>query len=464
MRRALLALAVVSCCALGGCRADNPAALEGDEGQVVPAANQVEADDYVLDTAGATTIALDTGSISASGGGVTVVGTTATITAAGTYVVRGTLADGQVKIDAGATAKVKLVLNGVDITTTDDAPIFVKNAAKAVLYLAPGTVNALTDGVASTRDGAIHCKTKLSIFGPGTLKVTGHVDDGINAQGGIILEDGVYDIRSLESGIKSDINLVVNGGTYAIDAGNDGLHGEQALTINGGDVTVARSVEGLEGATVTLAGGTIHIASSDDAVNSSPAGDKSATGTQPGMGGGPGAGGSSSPLYVRGGYLYANANGDGLDINGPIEMTGGTIILDGPTANDNGALDYQSSFQISGGYLLAVGSAGMAVAPSRTSPQNSIGIAFGSAQAAGTLVHVQNAAGEDVLTFRPAKRYQTVVLSSPLLAKASGYSLYVGGSSTGTERDGLFTGGTYYGGTKKATFDVSSALTVVNAS
>jgi len=462
MRRALLGMAVASCCVLGGCRADNPAALEGDDGQVVPAANAVEADDYVLDTAGATFIQLDTGSISVSGSGVTVEGTTATITRAGTFVVQGTLADGQVRIDAGATAKVKLILNGVSITTTDDAPIFVKNAAKAVLYLQPDTVNTLTDGVASTRDGAIHCKTKLSIFGPGKLKVTGHVDDGINAQGGIILEDGVYDVRSLESGIKSDINVIVNGGTYTIDAGNDGVHGEESLTVNGGDITVARSVEGLEGATVTVTGGTMHIVSSDDGVNSSPSGDNNDPSARPGPGGG--GGGSSNPFYMSGGYLYANANGDGLDINGPIEMTGGTIILDGPTANDNGALDYQTSFQISAGYLLAVGSSGMALAPSKTSPQNSIGIAFSSAQAAGTLVHVQNAAGEDVLTFRPAKRYQTVVLSSPLVTRATGYSLYVGGSSTGPEKDGLFSGGTYYGGTKKATFDVSSALTVVSAS
>jgi hypothetical protein len=106
----------------------------------------------------------------------------------------------------------------------------------------------------------------------------------------------------------------------------------------------------------------------------------------------------------------------------------------------------------------------MALAPSRTSPQNSIGIVFATAQAAGTVVHVQNPAGDDILTFRPAKRYQTVVLSSPLIVRATGYSLYVGGSSSGTAKDGLFSGGTYYGGTKKATFDVSSALTVVSVS
>jgi hypothetical protein len=461
MRRALLGIVVASSCILGGCRADNPAALEeGDGTQVVPAANAVEADDYVLEAAGATSIQLDTGSISVSGSGVTVEGTTATITKAGTYVVQGTLADGQIKVDAGATAKVKLILDGVNITTSDDAPIFIKNAAKAVLYLQPDTVNTLTDGSASTRDGAIHCKTKLSIFGPGRLNVTGNVDDGINAQGGIVIEDGVYNVRSLESGIKSDINVIINAGTYTIDAGNDGIHGEEALTINGGDITVARSVEGLEGATVTVAGGTIHVASSDDGVNSSPVGDNNDPSARPG----PGAGGGSNPFYMRGGYLYADANGDGLDINGPIEMTGGTIIIDGPTANDNGALDYQSSFQMSGGYLLAVGSSGMALAPSRTSPQNTIGIVFGSAQQAGTLVHLTNASGDDILTFRPAKRYQTVVLSSPLITQASGYSLYVGGSSTGTEKDGLFSGGTYYGGTRKATFDVSGALTVVTVS
>lgn len=461
MRRALLGCAIVSACvlSLSSCRADNPAAVEeGDDGQVVPAANSVEADDYLLDLAGATSILLDTGSISVSGAGVTVDGTTAEITRAGTYIVKGTLADGQIKVDAGASAKVKLVLGGVDITTSDDAPIFVKNAAKAVVYLQPDTVNTLTDGKASTRDGAIHCKTKLSLFGPGRLNVTGQVDDGINAEGGIIIEEGVYRVSSLESGIKSDINVVVNGGTFSIDAGNDGIHGEESLTVNGGDITVARSTEGLEGATVTVAGGTIHVASSDDGVNASSGGGGGAPGAAPGMGGT-----GSNPFYMRGGYIYVNAGGDGLDINGPIEMTGGTILVDGPTRNDNGPLDYTGSFRISGGTLLGVGSAGMAQAPSTSSAQNSVAIRFGSVQPAGSLVHIGTPGGGDVLTFKPAKSYQFVVLSSALLTRATGYSLYAGGSSTGTEKDGLYTGGTYYGGTRRATFDVSGVLTVVNA-
>jgi len=456
----------VSCCVLWGCRADNPAAVEaGDDGQVVPAANAVEADDYVLDTAGATSILLDTGSIAVSGSGVTVDGTTATITRAGTFIVQGTLADGQVRIDALATEKVKLILNGVNVTTTDDAPIFVKNAAKAVLYLQPDTVNTLTDGAGSTRDGAIHCKTKLSIFGGGTLNVTGNVDDGINAQGGIIIEDGVYDIRSLESGIKSDINVIINGGVYAINAGNNGIHGEQTLTINGGDINIAQSIEGIEASTITVTGGTIHIASSDDGVNTSSGGggDMAMGGGRQGAPMGGGMGGGSNPFYMRGGYIHVNANGDGLDINGPIEMSNGVIIINGPTANDNGAVDYTGSFNITGGYFLAVGSSGMAQAPSKTSTQNSISIRYFSAQQANTLVHVQNAGGDDILTFKPIKRYQSVVLSAPSLAKASGYALYSGGTTTGAERDGLYSGGVYYGGALKTSFNISATLTNVTA-
>jgi hypothetical protein len=67
------------------------------------------------------------------------------------------------------------------------------------------------------------------------------------------------------------------------------------------------------------------------------------------------------------------------------------------------------------------------------------------------------------VTFRAAKTYQTVVLSSSLVTRGTGYAVYLGGSSTGTVKDGLFSGGTYSGGTKKASFDVTGTLTVVKA-
>ncbi len=65
-------------------------------------------------------------------------------------------------------------------------------------------------------------------------------------------------------------------------------------------------------------------------------------------------------LYINGGTIVVNAAGDGVDVNGAIEMTDGLVIVHGPTEQMNGSLDYDGYFNISGGYLVAAGSAGMA--------------------------------------------------------------------------------------------------------
>jgi hypothetical protein len=167
----------------------------------------------------------------------------------------------------------------------------------------------------------------------------------------------------------------------------------------------------------------------------------------------------SNTFFMRGGYLYINAEGDGLDINGPVEMSDGVIIINGPTVHYNGALDYTGSFDLAGGYLLAVGSAGMAQMPSGTSTQNSLMIRFSTSQQANCIIHIQNADGADIMTFKPVKSFQSIVLSSPLLKQGDGYSFYQGGGSTGVERDGLFIGGAYYGGVYRGSFSISGVLT-----
>lgn len=57
------------------------------------------------------------------------------------------------------------------------------------------------------------------------------------------------------------------------------------------------------------------------------------------------------------------------------------------------------------------------------------------------MVHIESADGEDILTFTPAKAYQSVVVCSPDLKEGSTYGVYAGGSSTGTVADGLYAGG-----------------------
>ena len=146
-------------------------------------------------------------------------------------------------------------------------------------------------------------------------------------------------------------------------------------------------------------------------------------------------------------------------MNGPIEMTDGVVLISGPTENMNGALDYFGQFNISGGFLVAAGSAGMAQAPSESSAQHALLINFSGAAPAGTLVHLATSAGEQVLTFAPAKQYQTLVFSASELEDGSTYSVYLGGNYAGKASDGLYQDGSYTPGTEYTSFTVSDVVT-----
>lgn len=174
--------------------------------------------------------------------------------------------------------------------------------------------------------------------------------------------------------------------------------------------------------------------------------------------------GTSNWLRINGGYIAVNANGDGIDVNGSITMTGGTVIVHGPTADNNSAIDYDTTFTISGGFLVAAGSAGMAQAPSTGSTQGSVKITYSSAKAAGTLAHIQTSSGgTDILTFAPAKTYRSLVFSAPTLTAGASFTLWRGGTCTGTVLDGLYSGGTYSGGTQTNTFTTTNIVTNVSA-
>ncbi|WP_339190658.1 carbohydrate-binding domain-containing protein [Paenibacillus sp. FSL R5-0490] len=323
----------------------------------------------------------------------------------------------------------------------------------------------------------------------------------------LTVNGGTYTIDSMDDSLHSNNNVTVNDGTFSIESGDDGIHADQALTINGGTITIAKSYEGLEGAMITLNDGDVDVTASDDGVNAAGGETETAantaastdsattatdaattsnisvtetTGTTSttdqasqgtavnqqgrGPGGMGGAAASNNEFHINGGTLTVNAGGDGLDSNGSINMTGGTVIVNGPTNSGNGALDYDGTFEISGGYLVAAGSSGMAQGTSDASTQNTIVMTFPATQKAGTLVHVQDSEGNNILTFAPAKDYQTVVVSSPDLAKDGSYVIYSGGTSTGKAVDGLYTDGTYSGGTQVVAFQSTSSVTWVNES
>ncbi len=457
----------------------------------------------------ATNIALNGDSISVTGDGATADGSIVTISAAGTFNLTGTLTDGQILVDSEDAGAVTLVLNGVNLTSSTSAPIYVKNAESVALVSADGTENTVTDAAEyvyasadeDEPDAAVFSDVDMIIDGSGSLTVQANYGDGIVSKdaltitgepvitvnsvddsirgkdsltisggtftltsaegdglksnnddadvelGNIHITGGTFTITAADDGLQSVTTTTIDGGDFTISAGGDGIHSDWHLIINDGDIHVLTSEEGLEAGFITINDGSIRLLATDDGINVSEPDDI----PNP----------SLYLLAINGGTIVVEAAGDGLDSNGSIEMTGGLVIVNGPISNMDGALDYDGTFTISGGELIAAGSAGMPYAPNDTSAQNSVLIVFDSLQTAGTLVHIAAADGTPLLTFAPSKDFQSLVYSAPELATGDTYDVYLGGTSDGTVTDGLYADGTYTPGTLQASFTVDSPETQV---
>lgn len=250
------------------------------------------------------------------------------------------------------------------------------------------------------------------------------------------------------------------GGDISITSGDDGIHADSSILTKGGKINITKSYEGIESAVITVSDGEIHITSSDDGINVAGGNDGSSVNGRPGENNFSSSGNNN--LSINGRYIVVNAAGDGLDANGSIYMTNGIVIVSGPTENNNGALDYNRTFEMTGGFLISAGSSGMAQAPSDESTQYSMIMNYPQTQAAGTVVHLEDSKGNTVVTFAPKKNYQSVVISSPELKKDTAYTLFSGGTLSASETDGLYTDGVYKDGAKIVSFTISSSVTWLN--
>jgi hypothetical protein len=280
---------------------------------------------------------------------------------------------------------------------------------------------------------------------------------GLKAGSAITIENGTIQIDSADDALNSNDSLTVNGGSIRITAGDDGLHANSTLTINEGTLEIQKSYEGIESSQIMITGGVIRVVSSDDGINVAGGNDSSAANGRPGLN--EFSLSTDSKLVITGGNLVVNADGDGLDSNGSIEISGGQVIVNGPTNDGNGAVDYMGTFNINGGFIIAAGSSGMAQSASDTSTQYSLLYNFDDAQTKGTLIHIETDEDEELLTFAPGKDFQSILYSSPDLQNGMTYNLYIGGSSSGITVDGLYTDGLYTAGNQIVSFTVSGVVT-----
>jgi hypothetical protein len=431
-----------------------------------------------------TQITLNKTTISVSGAGAIAEESILTINEEGTYVITGTLEDGQIVVDAEDTDKVQIVLNGVSITCSDSAPIYIKNANKTFITLEENTENKLMDREEyvqaddNTVDGVIFSMADLTINGSGTLNITGNYKHGIASKDDLVITGGIFDITAVKDAINGKDSVTIKDGIFTLRATNgNGIqskNGDDAtkgyVYINGGEITVLKSMEGIEGTAIVIAGGTIKVTAEDDGLNAS-SGTSSTTETtakeeepqvntdakteaevgatadatssatmeeagakKAGRGFGDGGAGAfevdtNCYISITGGAITVNAAGDGIDSNGSLFISGGTTYVSGPTNSGNGSLDYNGTAQITGGTVIVAGSAGMSQGFSETSTQYSILNNFSTVIAAGTEITVNDQEGNVVATYTPEKDYQSVVISTPELAKDATYTLTCGDQS-----------------------------------
>ncbi len=503
---------------------------------------------------------------------ITVNGTDVTITSEGTYILSGGCNNGSITVEADDKAKLQLVFDGLDLTSTQ-SPLVIKSGDKVFITLAKGSESSLSDGSSysltiddSTVDGAIFSKSDVTINGSGSLSINGNYKHGIVSKDDLAIVGATVNVNSTSTGIdskdcvklkdayitvtagsdairstnteetdtrgfvyisggsfnltsendaiqsasmlrvdsgafditsgggsentkahynepmgrgmqmftsssdiedsestkslKAALSIKINGGefslnssddalhsngdisisnsTFKVSSGDDGLHADNSLTIDGGTIDITKSYEGVEGGQITVNGGKIALVSSDDGFNVAGGNDEMVRQD-------PFSADSSKMLTINGGYIFVNASGDGLDSNGSLTVTGGTVLVSGPENSGNGSLDYNSSSKITGGTLIALGCSGMAQSITGEG-QCSISTNI-SAHSGNTSFALCDNSGNVIASFTPPKQYSNVVVSAPAIKTGESYSIVCGATVSGADENGFAQSASANGGT-----------------
>lgn len=223
----------------------------------------------------------------------------------------------------------------------------------------------------------------------------------------IVIDGARVKINSSDDAIHTNSgNVLIKGGTLDLTTLDDGIHADELVKIDGGEITVNGSYEGIEGAYVEIGGGTIYITASDDGINAA-SDDESV----------------NEHIIISGGTITVDASGDGIDSNGTIYVTGGTLIVYGPTTGADTGLDADGGILIDGGNVFVASSKEMLEIPASNSKSNVLVYGVNTV-AAGSEIILTNADGGEMVRITLKKQAQAIILSTPELATNGTYSLY----------------------------------------
>ena len=314
------------------------------------------------DESKAVSIQLNETSATSSSNSVKISGSTVTITEEATYVISGTLTDGMIIVNADDTAKLQIILNGVDITSKTSAALYILEADKVFVTLADGKTNTLANGGTFTAidenniDAAVFSKQDLTLNGSGDLTVISPAAHGIVCKDDLVFTGGTYTINSASHGLDANDSVRISRSTnLTIDAGKDGIHCENTddaslgfIYISDGTMNIEAEGDGIAaGAYVQIENGTFDLLIGGGSEN----GSKASTGNYGGFMGGGGHGGmrpgnsqssttttdesstsmkgikAANSLLISGGAFKIDSADDSIHSDVSVTLNGGTFEI-----------------------------------------------------------------------------------------------------------------------------------------
>ena len=411
-----------------------------------------------------------------------------------------TISDGADYTATGEDDPDAVVYSKADLTIAGEGTLKVNGNHEDGIHTSDGLVIASGTLEVNAANTGIKGKDYVDILG-GTINVTAQQDgikstnDTDEGQGWTRLSNGTVTVNAGDDGFKASRVVEISGGSLTVKQSDEGIEA-QYINVSGGDVNVTSADDGMNASLKTS-----DSESTDSSANTSdtadqqqnnqqqgslPGGQQSGTSNQqqqgtgqppamsgtsqdgtsqngttgtgqqgmgqPPQGGMPGGGGGGTfevvdaAINVSGGNITVNAEGDGIDSNGVTTLSGGTLIVNGPSQGGNAALDTNGDLLLNGATVLSGSTADMFEAPSTNSTSGYLKLTNSSGFEQGSTVQVADSSGKVVANYKVTKsNVQLVLVSSSSIVKGQSYTVYTTTSAVDSNATSLASGATELG-------------------
>ena len=318
------------------------------------------------------------------------------------------------------------------------------------------TIEAGKDGLHAEHDETTE-RANISL-NPTQLSIAA-TEDGVDAGNELTIKGGTITVSQSEEGLEARVIRQL-GGDVTIKSSDDGVNAsagssskttdtsatskttEASATSNSADTSPSASQATSDSATASAPDSQATADSASASQTDQANKDKNQTPPAPPAGqappqGGQGPGGmppggqeESDPslqIILEGGALTVDAEGDGIDSNGTVTISGGSLVVNGAVQDGNGPLDAAGDITITGGTVWALGTSDMLQGFAQGSTQASI--TANIAGTAGQTLIILDANGKEVARQTASKDFQAVIMSSADLVDGQTYTIQVEGTT-----------------------------------